>query len=87
MNMITTDATEDEGIISKYKMKKISSEPEFASPTENPDRNPPSTILKIILLRASITKIKNSRNEELSCLKPRALLKKPLVVPFTNTDK
>lgn len=54
---------------------------------ENPERNPPSTILEINLLKASITKTKSNGDKPSPCCKPRELLKKLVGVPFTNIEK
>ena len=63
------------------------SEPELASPTENPDMNPPSTAPEIILLKASITKTKRRGERGSPCLRPLDGLKGLDGEPLTKIDK
>jgi hypothetical protein len=59
----------------------------FLDPTEKPSKSPPSTVVDIILIRASITITKSRGDNESLYLKPLVLLKKLEGTPFIKTEK
>lgn len=56
-------------------------------PTKKPSINSPLTAANIILPKASITKTNSMGDKGSPCLNPQELLKNPIGVPLTKTEK